>query len=186
MWRSSPVTPHAFSFHTLPHPKLFTTRSHEPIRRGRIVLERFGISIEAMDLITSIIAFAIYNLPARVINIGLRHIVIDIKSLIAFLTSRLYWLPHLRLCLSLSAAILWDRYSDRLPLNLIDTSFVFSQFASSIIPRLIAAGPSEPIRIVWFVHQGINIPMAPFVVVSPEIVIVIWLFLTFAQDSAQC
>jgi hypothetical protein len=23
MWRSSPVSPHAFSFHTLPHPKLF-------------------------------------------------------------------------------------------------------------------------------------------------------------------
>jgi hypothetical protein len=140
-----------------------------------------------MDLIRSIIAFVIYNLPARAINIGLRHIVIDIKSLIAFLALRLYWLPRLRLCLSLSAAIFWDRYSDRLRVpNLIDTSFVFSQFASSIIPRLIAAGPSEPIRIVWFVHQGINIPMAPFVVVSPEIVIVIWLFLTFAQDSAQC
>jgi hypothetical protein len=67
----------------------------------------------------------------------------------------------------------------------IDFRLMFRRFATSSIPGFPAARPFETVLNVWVVHKVINVPVAIFVVVSPEVVIVIDLFLAFKIVSVN-
>jgi hypothetical protein len=63
---------------------------------------------------------------------------------------------------------------------------MFRPLATFSIPRFPAARPFEPVLNVWVVHKVIDVPVATFVVVSPEVILIVNLFLAFNIVSGYC
>lgn len=74
----------------------------------------------------------------------------------------------------------------RLSHNQIDVRLMFRPLATFSISKFPTARPFETVLNVWVVNKVIDVPVAIFVVVSPEVVLEVSLFLAFNIVSVYC